>query len=107
MIRVKPLSPKDIEYKELSDNIIERVNNLIRKNWNGYSAEVILDHIACPSTVYQNGDYWRAIIRLYREYGWDVELDFPDCCENYKAKLIFKKAKLISREAKLILRKKK
>lgn len=90
MIKVKPISPEDIDNKELSDELVERVNNLIRMNWNGHSAEVILDHITRPSTTYQNGD-WRAICRLYKEYGWDVEADFPSYCENYKAKLIFRK----------------
>lgn len=90
MIKVKPISPEDINNKELSDELVERVNNLIRMNWNGHSAEVILDHITRPSTTYQNGD-WRAICRLYKEYGWDVETDFPSYCENYKAKLIFRK----------------
>ena len=90
MIKVKPISPEDIDNKELSDELVERVNNLIRMNWNGHSAEVILDHITRPSTTYQNGD-WRAICRLYKEYGWDVETDFPGYCENYKAKLIFRK----------------
>lgn len=90
MIKVKPLSPEDIDNKELSDELVERVNNLIRMNWNGHSAEVILDHITRPSTTCQNGD-WRAICRLYKKYGWDVETDFPGYCENYKAKLIFRK----------------
>lgn len=90
MIKVKPISPEDINNKELSDELVERVNNLIRMNWNGHSAEVILDHITRPSTTYQNGD-WRAICRLYKEYGWDVDTDFPSYCENYKAKLIFRK----------------
>ena len=90
MIKVKPISPEDINNQELSDELVERVNNLIRMNWNGHSAEVILDHITRPSTTYQNGD-WRAICRLYKEYGWDVETDFPSYCENYKAKLIFRK----------------
>ena len=90
MIKVKPISPEDINNKELSDELVERVNNLIRMNWNGHSAEVILDHITRPSTTYQNGD-WRAICRLYKEYGWDVETDFPSYCDNYKAKLIFRK----------------
>ena len=90
MIKVKPISPEDINNKELSDELVERVNNLIRMNWNGHSAEVILDHITRPSTTYQNGD-WRAICRLYKEYGWYVETDFPSYCENYKAKLIFRK----------------
>ena len=90
MIKVKPISPEDINNKELSDELVERVNNPIRMNWNGHSAEVILDHITRPSTTYQNGD-WRAICRLYKEYGWDVETDFPSYCENYKAKLIFRK----------------
>ena len=90
MIKVKPISPEDINNKELSDELVERVNNLIRMNWNGHSAEVILDHITRPSTTYQNGD-WRAICRLYKDYGWDVETDFPSYCENYKAKLIFRK----------------
>ena len=90
MIKVKPISPEDINNKELSDELVERVNNLIRMNWNGHSAEVILDHITRPSTTYQNGD-WRAICRLYKDYGWDVETDCPSYCENYKAKLIFRK----------------
>ena len=90
MIKVKPINPEDIDNKELSDELVERVNNLIRMNWNGHSAEIILDHITRPSTTYQNGD-WRAICRLYKEYGWDVETDFPGYCENYKAKLIFRK----------------
>lgn len=90
MIKVKPISLENIDNKELSDELVERVNNLIRMNWNGHSAEVILDHITRPSTTYQNGD-WRAICRLYKEYGWDVETDFPGYCENYKAKLIFRK----------------
>ena len=90
MIKVKPISPEYIDNKELSDELVERVNNLIRMNWNGHSAEVILDHITRPSTTYQNGD-WRAICRLYKEYGWDVDTDFPSYCETYKAKLIFRK----------------
>ena len=90
MIKVKPINPEDIDNKELSDELVERVNNLIRMNWNGHSAEIILDHITRPSTTYQNGD-WRAICRLYKEYGWDVETDFPGYCENYKAKLNFRK----------------
>jgi hypothetical protein len=44
MIKVKPLSPEDIDNKELSDELVERVNNLIRMNWNGHSAEVLIDH---------------------------------------------------------------
>ena len=87
---VRPITPNEAQ-RELPNDVIERVNNLIRMNWNGSSAKVTIKSIK-SSCNYREGD-WRGICKLFKEYGWDVESDFPGYCESYDAFLLFRKSK--------------
>ena len=92
---VRPITPNEAQ-RELPNDVIERVNNLIRMNWNGSSARVTIKSIE-PSCNYREGD-WRGICKLFEEYGWDVESDFPGYCEFYDAYLEFRKSKSYHRK---------
>jgi hypothetical protein len=87
---VRPITPEEAQ-RELPNDIVERVNNLIKQNWNGSSAKVTIKAIKAGCS-YREGD-WRGICKLFREYGWDVENDFPGYCESYDAFLLFRRAK--------------
>lgn len=87
---VRPITPDEAQ-RELPNDVIETVNNLIRENWTGSSAKVTIKEINARCN-YREGD-WRGICKLFEEYGWSVESDFPAYCESYDAFLLFRKSK--------------
>lgn len=104
MGKVKPISPQEVNH-EIPDCIIEAVNMLINKKWDGHSVTIYQDEILeivsveNPEPDY-NGDklprkeifdnHWLDIEPLYRKQGWDVEYDKPGYNESYRAYFIFK-----------------
>ena len=100
---IKPLSPNDVQEefnKTIPQFIIEAVNKLIVKNWNGDESVVkqneILDlvcHNEGPSRQEVFGNHWLDVEDLYRKAGWSVEYDKPAYNETYDAYFKFKKKK--------------
>lgn len=99
---IEPISPSDVK-KFIPDFIIETVNKLIVKKWDGDKAIIFQDDIMDivssndagfdkPSRqeIFDKG--WLDFEPLYREKGWKVEYDTPGYNEFYKAKFIFKKS---------------
>ena len=87
---VRPITPDEAQ-RELPNDVIETVNNLIKENWEGSYAKVTIKSISSRCN-YREGD-WRGICKLFEEYGWSVESDFPGYCESYDAFLLFIKSK--------------
>jgi hypothetical protein len=89
---VKPITPKEVEEarkNDIPDFVIEAVNKLLKKKWDGKKAIITEDEIISemkPSNVLglENGVRFRAAVfsnhwldfeGLYREVGWKVEYD--------------------------------
>ena len=98
MNKVNPISPKEVTHA-IPDFVIEAVNDLIKKKWDGKKAVIYQDEILDiisgddnkPSrkTIFDNN--WLDFEDLYREQGWKVEYDKPEYYENYKAYFKFTK----------------
>jgi hypothetical protein len=104
MGKVKPISTHEVSH-EIPDCIIEAVNILINKKWDGYSVTIYQDEILDIVSVENPGpdydgdkllrkeifdNHWLDIEPLYRKQGWDVEYDKPGYNESYRAYFIFK-----------------
>ena len=98
---IKPITPDEIKH-EIPDFIIETVNTLIKKKWDGKKALIkqndILSIVSSddenddkPSrrTIFDNN--WLDFEDLYRGVGWNVEYDKPAYNEFYDAYFKFTK----------------
>ena len=98
---IKPITPDEIKH-EIPDFIIEAVNTLIKKKWDGKEAIINQNDILAivssndgyddkPSrrTIFENN--WLDFEDLYREVGWKVEYDKPAYNESYDAYFKFTK----------------
>jgi len=95
---IKPISPNEIT-PLIPDFVINVVNRLLQKKWNGTSAiilqETIINEIIndqpniSREEIFDNG--WLNFEDIYRKVGWDVEYDKPGYCESYKAYFKFTK----------------
>lgn len=98
---IKPITPDEIKH-EIPDFIIEAVNTLIKKNWDGKEAIIKQNDILAivsskndndgkPSrqTIFDNN--WLDFEDLYRKVGWKVEYDKPTYNEFYDAYFKFTK----------------
>ena len=95
---IKPVSPNEIT-PLIPDFVINVVNRLLQKKWNGTSAiilqETIINEIIndqpniSREEIFDNG--WLNFEDIYRKVGWDVEYDKPGYCESYKAYFKFTK----------------
>ena len=98
---IKPIRPEEITHN-IPDFVIEAVNKLIKKNWNGREAIIKQDEIMAlissndpnddkPSRreIYEHN--WLDFENLYREAGWVVMYDKPGYNERYDAYFQFRK----------------
>lgn len=114
MNKIKPILPDEVVSKKLEifpDNMLESVNELIAKHWDGYSAhfkqkeleDLYLEKCKSKSTdvnfkiekarqeMYDN--HWMDFEDIYRNSGWKVEYDKPGYNESYEATFEFKRKK--------------
>ena len=102
---VKPIKPNEIDEKiiyAIEDQMLQAVNNMIVKNWNGDSATVKqCDIIEEYFKVNGKRRTQKARTELferkqlnfeqaYRNSGWDVEYDRPGYNETYEPTFTFK-----------------
>ena len=104
--KVKPLSPDEVLEKKqesIPDEMLEAVNEMIVKKWNGSQAtfkqEDVLDLYLSKigekniqksrDKVFDN--HWMDFEGIYRKEGWSVEYDKPAYNETYAATFTFKK----------------
>lgn len=110
-MKVKPLAPDEV-FLEIPDFVIEAVNTLLRKKWDGTKAVILQEDILNMICNKEEGpsrtdvfDYnWLDFENLYREAGWLVKYDHPGYNENYKAYFEFKKKRDSSLEPPVIVR---
>jgi hypothetical protein len=99
---IKPITPQEVEEARKDDIpsfVIEAVNKLLKKKWDGKKAIITQDEIISEmksSNVLglENGARFRAAVfsnhwldfeKIYEESGWKVEYDKPSYYESYKA----------------------
>lgn len=93
---VKPITPheiQDIKNLEIPDSIIESVNELIVKYWNGSSAsfkqpellERVLEKDKTLTSQKIFSEHLFDFEPLFRNQGWVVEYDKPGYNESYEA----------------------
>lgn len=105
---IKPITPQEVEEAKKNDIpsfVIEAVNKLLKKKWDGKKAIITQDEIINemkPSSVLGlvNGvsfrrqvfaNHWLDFEKTYEESGWKVEYDKPSYGESYKAYFKFTK----------------
>lgn len=100
---MKPITPDEVaaqKSKLIPDYVIKCFNDLIVKNWNGYSSTILQKHIVVE--ISDAGKVTRQFIQdqkyldvepIFEEAGWNVAYDKPGYCEVYEAKFIFTKKK--------------
>lgn len=112
---IKPIRPDEVQEKvnaEIPDFVIQAVNELIAKNWDGSSCTLLQkDIIERAEEILaeqirekyrknnQHGDYWLPEFNydwlnfeeLFRSVGWKVYYDKPGYCETYDASFKFEK----------------
>ena len=105
---VKPITPQEVEEARKNDIpsfVIEAVNKLLKKKWDGQKAIIAQDEIISemkPSYVLglENGvrfrakvfsNHWLDFEEIYEESGWKVEYNKPSYDESYGAYFKFTK----------------
>lgn len=100
---MKPITPDEVaaqKSKLIPEYVIKCFNELIAKNWNGYSSTILQENIIIK--ISDAGKVTRQFIfdqnyldvePIFEEAGWNVEYDKPGYCESYEAKFIFTKKK--------------
>lgn len=102
MSTVQPIRPQEVVTKKVEtipNVVIEAFNELIAKNYTGYSATVKQDDIiklirSKDETISRKhifDNHWLDVEDIYRKNGWVVEYDKPGYNESYDARFIFKK----------------
>lgn len=104
---MNPISPQEALDQKISvipGQMIEAVNILLRKHYNGTSAIIKQGELMClflklysneglnPATVYANK--WMNIENVYAKFGWSVSYDKPGYSEDYEAYFTFRPIKL-------------
>jgi hypothetical protein len=105
---MKPISPEkvqEIRINEMPEAIIQAVNELIVRKWNGHSATIKVKEIVeqyfrvsgeeqtpkARNELFEN--HHLDIEPAYRNAGWKVEFDNPAYNEDYDAYFVFTKKK--------------
>jgi len=105
---IKPIKPGEVSDKKsetVDERLIQAANNLIVKNWNGYSATFRLKELveeflrichkkstdANRAKVYK--EHCLDIENTFRKAGWKVDYDQPGYNESYDAFFEFTKKK--------------
>jgi len=96
-----PITPQEVvkAKKDASpDEVIQVVNRLIGKNWNGHSATIKQDDIVADLASRLDvprqkvfDELWLEFEDLYRKAGWKVTYDKPGYNETYPATFEFRK----------------
>ena len=94
----KPISPDEVFLPPIPDYVFEAFNKLIKANFKSNDSSIVtreqvMTEILCETTmtddfVASNG--WLNIEPHYREAGWEVKYESPDCGKSY---FVFKKKK--------------
>jgi hypothetical protein len=102
---IKPILPKEIDDAKsatVHPKMIEAANNLIIKEWNGYSAHFKLKELVaefvkiCGEETTETRVYKEQNLNIediFRKAGWKVNYDSPGYNENYDAYFEFSKKK--------------
>ena len=100
---IKPIDPdavQEVKDSHIPDIIIEVVNEMIGKKWNGTS--VTLKQKDIVNAVVERSEYtstiiyankWMDIENVFHKAGWIVTYDKPAYYETYDASFTFKKGK--------------
>jgi hypothetical protein len=99
---LKPITPVEAERlrdKDIPEEVIDSVNELIAKKWDGNSATIKQKDIVRLSMKKLGIDPTREIFdfrflnfeKLYEEVGWTVFYDKPGYNESYDAYFVFQK----------------
>ena len=100
MSQIKPITPDEVLDRKINampEAILQAVNDLIAKKWNGHDAtfkvEEIVDQYfrvtnedkspAARAILFDN--HWLDIEPAYREAGWKVKFERPDYTENFES----------------------
>jgi len=97
---MKPITPDevvDLKKKSIPPFVIECINDLIAKKWDGRSAHIKQDEIVRAimtlgierRVIFE--DHMLDVESIYEEYGWKVKYDKPGFNETYDAYFIFTK----------------
>ena len=100
---IKPITPAEVENKEIPDEIIAAFNALILKNWTTSGAKIDQEDVLrlamknfkesgkeiSADKVFDNG--WMDVESVFKKEGWRVTYDKPAYFETYEAYYIFKK----------------
>lgn len=104
MSTVKPFSPDQAlanKANVIHPKMIEVVNNLLSKHYNGSSCRIYQNEVMDAFLTATNHEYtreevynnkWLDFESVYRENGWKVSYDKPAYCETYEAAYVFNRA---------------
>lgn len=94
---VKPLKPSEVQVaknESIPQEVIEAVNKMIVKKWNGRCARFTQDELLVTIQLDREAIFQNKLLDfepLYREAGWKVEFDQPGFNESYDASFTFTK----------------
>lgn len=102
MTKVKAISPNELiaqKKEEFPSVVIEVVNELLKKKWDGKEARIMQDDIvkgiigrSSYSKDYIFDNHLLDFEDVYRDQGWSVMYDGPAYCETYDPYFLFKRA---------------
>ena len=102
-VKIKPITPAEVDNKPIPDEIIAAFNDLIIKNWRNTEAIVHQEEAlklaiknfkdagkkVTSEQIFDNG--WMDVESTFRKAGWKVTYDKPAYNESYEAYFVFKK----------------
>lgn len=106
MNKIKPISPNDIQLKELPDFVLIAFNELLQNSFNKQKVITITQDKAIDKIIEVSGrsdyrstisrqaifdNHWLDVEDTYREAGWKVSYDKPGYCESYEAAFKFER----------------
>lgn len=98
MSKVKPITPDEVVDRKINampDEMLQAVNDLIAKNWNGSEASFKVEEIVSQYFIITGkrktptarvklfDNHWLDIEPIYREAGWIVRFESPDYTEDF------------------------
>ena len=98
-MNIKPITPKQadgIKIQQIPDFVIRSFNELITKEFNGYSAIIKQKDVMVLAKKYsdcpEKFEYqWLDVEEVYKKAGWKVQYDRPGYNESYDAYFEFRK----------------
>lgn len=98
---VKPISPDEVVGKleeAIPPNVIQAINNVIAKNWNGSSAHFRVSDVLDELNKLKAYDdleiksFPSNFTPIYERAGWKIDVDRPGYCESYETNWTFTKS---------------